>query len=995
MTHSTSAVASTSKVQLDLACPIAWPSSSHRCAAFNDHEADVHATTVHHVRRRFHECLWLGESYLPLATYPGYAFDLQSATAVGKQRRQDVEAAAAFLDAIASLLRTRGQVQRRFRAELPKKVAAHLSGLAAGEQDEEMAFVCAALASGPGRSVAEEHQQARAKAEQDGEEDSKAVKTRLRDDWLAAIERRELSLQLLLILEALRIGVEHPMLLTTANASSPSKAPSRPAPMPLQSSQMNGSPTEESSSRMVTLSQDDVEDSVSGSQTKPARKKKRKSAPARRWTGFATAMALEGAVESDGFPWAKRTTSSNKLGGELVSPGDAANDDDDDQSAPFHAKAMVRDPEGLHRLFETFADRLSLRIVTCELRKDFLGLDEEIGQQTQAAPTKEHGKVPSLVLFGTAARARDERDERDEMHHLCSDIVEPRFARVLPRQCSVLRSKATVGGASQTTPRRPALGPTTTTITTGRGGQASAERARRREEAAQLARVRSEADLGARKKLADDKAKAREARKLSQRPGLKDALVLEQKERKFSRAASITGEAKRNEREVSVKRRVGLVREQSASNVWDEGQSQGQGQSQSAPVLPTMMKSGSLVLGPPTATRVNKRKIAEPRRFGGHVNVKEEEDDADNPFRDSSSPSLQPQALPPPTTDVSSVKRLKATRGAFSRSESQVFQKPSLPTANMAGASQSQGPSLLAVPPARRSLTGWQRTESQPVTSRDLSALSSAAPSRSVSRASSRGPSRSGSPFLREAESAGEEDDEEEAEQEEEEDPLFLRRAGPTTSAAVATAPGALLSQSRPLQGLAGLRTWSKTNSSSMAELPPTPGRTKVSTAQARQTDVHLAAAGDAEPKAPRGLAREPESQPSASSHGLPQQRILKPVPAPTEIEVNDPVARTPSAQPPSESSSITSSSTSALRPTIPRRPSGRNPFAKSVSQQRLESVTSAAMPVKRSPAGGSDVMAGTGAFSEEERQTLKAEDITESPADLGRLWRGGGLKWG
>lgn len=191
MTHSTSAVASTSKVQLDLACPIAWPSSSHRCAAFNDHEADVHATTVHHVRRRFHECLWLGESYLPLATYPGYAFDLQSATAVGKQRRQDIEAAAASLDAIASLLRTRGQVQRRFRAELPKKVAAHLSGLAAGEQDEEMAFVCAALASGPGRSVAEEHQQARAKAEQDGEEDSKAVKTRLRDDWLAAIERRE------------------------------------------------------------------------------------------------------------------------------------------------------------------------------------------------------------------------------------------------------------------------------------------------------------------------------------------------------------------------------------------------------------------------------------------------------------------------------------------------------------------------------------------------------------------------------------------------------------------------------------------------------------------------------------------------------------------------------------------------------------------------------------------------------------------------------------
>lgn len=794
------------------------------------------------------------------------------------------------------------------------------------------------------------------------------------------LPRTRLSLQLLLILEALRIGVEHPALLITSNAASPPRPLARPAPMPLQSSQTNH---DDASVDAQAGAQDTESQSRS---TTTTRKKKRKAAPARRWTGFATAMALQGAVDDDGFPWAKRSTSSTKSGGtDLVTPG-GENDDDDDEAAAFNAKTTVRDPEALHRLFEAFADRLSLRIVTSELRLDFLGLDEEMDKQAGEGSAAAKAAKTKAILFGTAARLREDGDERDEMHHLCSDIVEPRFARSLPRQCSVLRSKATVGGGgSHATPHRSRSSLSTTT---GRGGTASAERQRRREEQqhSQLARIRSEADLATRKKLADEKARVKEAKRLSQRPGLKDALVMEQKERKFTRATSVVGgDAERNKREVSVKRRVGsLVRGASSGNVWDGSSQQ---QSQSAPAIPTMMKSGSLVLGP-SAARVNKRKIAEPKRFGGHADgqvVKGElDDDVDNPFRDSKSAALA-AAEDSQASSSNGSKRLKPTTGVFTRSESQVF------SSKAASSSQSQGPfsaSLLAPPPiaaaGRRSLTGWQRTESQPVTSRDLSSLSSAG----TSRSSSRQGSRRTSPFLVDDDDGGEGSDaglDDDEDEEEADAPMLLRR--PTNAfAAAASQSQSGIGGSRPLHGLGGLRTWTKTTS--MAELPA--------------FDLPISGNGQSESQpnlVPSGGLQESQGAVQESQRLAAAAREFPPLePSTSSIITSAPAAAASqsdtSLAPTQPTVSLTAASPPRPRPPMApplrRRPSGRNPFAKSASQQRLETAT-----VVAAAAAADQSTSQAAALGEEEGPGETLSNGSSMAADLGRLWRGDSSKWG
>lgn len=497
-----------------------------------------------------------------------------------------------------------------------------------------------------------------------------------------------LSLQLLLVLEALRLGIEHPSLLTPAqgSASAPIGAPSvtvglhRPDVNPLQPPPPDKTEPEASAKSI---------------------KRKRKSAPARRWTGFPTALLLDTGDSLDNettakrFPWEKRSQESvNEAAGE---------DDmvDEGEVDVWEPGLLVRNAERLHRLFEALVDRLSLRIVTADLSHDLAGIGDLINDPVTPGCEGDGKRAAAMALtasapiFGTAARVRDEEDNRDEMRHLCSDIVEPRFSRLLPRQCSIMRSRATTaaGGGLGSTPARPRHTSSNT---------ASAERQRRRE-SQQLAQIGRETDLAAKKKVADEKARLREAKVQSQRPGLKDALVLEQKERK-GRSSSVAP-ATDSAREVSVKRKVGFSRTSSTSSTAPATVNGGEGhssaQSQSAPTVPTVVTApiSTRVLGASAthnvsqARGINKRKMSEPRRLGGsggffadeddYDGVKQNDgDDSDGGNSEGDNDSRRTQLLASPSKRA----KVRDHVGPFSRSSKR-----------------------------SAAANGWQRTESQPV----------------------------------------------------------------------------------------------------------------------------------------------------------------------------------------------------------------------------------------------------------------------------------------
>lgn len=623
-------------------------------------------------------------------------------------------------------------------------------------------------------------------------------------------------MQVLLVLETLRLSVEYPGVLAKVAFTGSSKTPHRPSIAPLQKiapsdayeqvdSGLVGTETEfvaAASASICEESQTSLREEETQSQgtqvdsldTVATRKKrKRKSAPARRWTGMPTAFGFDSlpsasSLDGGGFPWLKRPSRQGETPNATAADDETAGEEQSEDS--LDGLTLVCDAEKLHRRFESLVDRLSLRIVTADLARDFAGAasPEKQGTATAEADQSAEGKASRKappILFGTSARRREDRDERDELHHLCSDIVEPRFSRLLPRQCSVLHSRAT--GGTSATPARPVR---SRTLVSSEGvplsvavgdADSSVEQLQRKKEEQIIKQTRTELDLISKRKIAAEKAKEREARKASQRPGLKDALVLEQKERRGSRASSNAADAERFKREVSVKRRVGFARSSSLSGnaLTASLQSEAEQQSSQRPP-PLQQRSDDVAASSHNPSRPHKRKIAEPQRFGGLANAASQassslrtfsdpsapaatshrsaDEEDDNPFRDvrntisQAAPSssltgkqnlfasaMQSSQLPPPPLPQQARSTLSS---AFNRSSS--FARSSSQSFGYSQAQQSQRyldqpdgilkrvPAVTSMaapkPPlsSGRGSAAWQRTESQPVTSRDLSSLTGA-----------------------------------------------------------------------------------------------------------------------------------------------------------------------------------------------------------------------------------------------------------------------------
>ncbi|PWN21966.1 hypothetical protein BCV69DRAFT_161354 [Microstroma glucosiphilum] len=1016
------------------------------------------------LRARYFECLWLGEHHFPLADFPLVLNQLL-------KRSRKHQGSADALETHDNTLNTQKfrhgyTAEGRLEALLGPGTWAssavsqeNRSSLIGGE--EEDVSVKTALISGQGSLVAAEVRRAwelrllrTAERESQlskptdppgGSLDESALAAninsssssgyKLRDQWLAAIERRELSLQVLLILETLRLSVEHPGILAKVAVRGSNKTPHRPSIAPLQKAApadsfqlADDSPNDPETDLTGTASTSTYEDSQrnlreeetqsqdtqveSQDPCAPKKKRKRKSAPARRWTGMPTAFGFDSlpsssSFDGEGFPWLKRPNRPGETPN-AATPDDEAAGEEQGEDA-LDGLSLICDAEKLHRRFEGLVDRLSLRIVTAELAKDFAAIGSPEKQATttaeadQSVDAKASTKAPP-IFFGTSARRRDDRDERDELHHLCSDIVEPRFSRLLPRQCSILQSRAT--GGTSATPARPVR---SRTLVSSEGmslsgavsnADNSVEQLRRKKEEQLLKQTRTELDLISKRKIAAGKAKEREARKASQRPGLKDALVLEQKERRGSRASSTAADAERFKREVSVKRRVGFARSSSLSGNALTASLQSETDQQSSQKPPLQQRNDNVAASSNTSNRPHKRKIAEPQRFGGLANAAAQpsslrtvsdpassnaashrgtEQDDDNPFRDvrntishgasasvligkpglfasaMQSSQLLPAQLPQQARSTMSSAFNRSS--SFARSSSQSFGQSQIQQSQRyldqpdgilkrAPAATSMAAPKAPLSSGGRGSAAWQRTESQPVTSRDLSSLSDATyrDMRPGGKPESQtnGESQSNQPMTRsrtplvtsqsqpadlslalstesfddvseddrsDIEAADEGGEDEEEEEEEEEMLVFNRRHAPPVptvsrpegdSGAARPLLGVPRGMSRTASALSALRGWATAGTSPVLGTAPL--------TDASRTGGSAAVLGAS------------QSQDAVSASG-------------TLLQENTPYSE--ASQPPIAIAPV-------RHPPALRVPSGRNPFAKTISVGRADAVIDA-----------------------------------------------------
>ncbi|CAO1625713.1 unnamed protein product [Parajaminaea phylloscopi] len=986
-------------VVLDPLCPISWPSISSENAPAGPFPLQERCPEEQLLRRCYLECLWLGEHHFPLTTFP-QAFDRLPRAFNGDGGA--LTAAKVSLDALATLLRGRDALQRKYRTEIPaalgqaadpNRLESYMSeslSAAPGIDRCELGLIVKALQSGAGAAVAAEMRsklsppapQLELQDEELGQPLTVAPSepplrsSKLQVEWLNAIERRELSLQLLIVLEILRLLAEQPALLASSCPPTKVEQPGTGSKFAVDEAKSQGSAltSQPASSHLSVVGDEGGRDSSDlPGKTEEPRKKKRKTAPARRWTGFPTAFGLNPASSLDepvlGFPWQK--TPAQPL--QTPTEGSLLDDDDD-------VHALVRDAERLHKLYEAIADRLSMRIITAELAKDVAAIGDLTEEAPTDAPAQARPSASSTPLFGTSARKRDERDERDEMYFLCSDIVEARFSRILPRQCAVLRARSTVHSIhSGMTPK----------ATRNPGSQAEAQSDRRasRHEL-ELARARRESDLSSRSDAAEARNRQREARRLSQRPDLRDVLVTEQKERQ-SRASSVAADAERSRREVSVKRRIGFSRAASSSNPQLGGGLSMPPQAPTQRVFSSRSMTGNSQPRPPMPpSRVSKRKVTDPQRFGGLLSqntsvkgnpIEEADSDSENPFRDTSQ----------------TVKPLVASSSSDQMLGSSAMARKNGPDNAVPGSRRPLQPRPTAHPesqPLRRSQlgdnvirstgvgTGWQRTESQPVTSRDLSALrdSSSVASDSLPASGNVSETDTDDDEWQEPSTNNKDHDGDE------EDAIFSFRRAPSISQATVSAP-------RPLHGLSALRGWSKAKSFGPSS-----------------SLVAIEAMGDAATS-----GREPQSQTVLDTlipvqlQPQPQSQSQSQTGVPLATGPSDPQRATERAQrSPTGSRTDKRSSLLSRSNVFARTPSGRNPFAKSASANASASnggetkSRPSLLPLQpQSQIAGSDQPSSQELSRDKVASGFSQSSSGSDPppptsaAELGRLWRGA-RKW-
>ena len=179
------------------------------------------------------------------------------------------------------------------------------------------------------------------------------------------------------------------------------------------------------------------------------KKRKRKSMPARRWTGGGPGPGgMLGSDRDGGFTWNRKSSAKS---GVPTTPGTSSADAEKPEVISLVAEALSTRFDALIEKLCLVALQTELESLVPDLDTFKLEMDDSKGANSTDKAEGKRAKSSSSfskTLFGSAARHKEMSDERDELQWLCSSIIEPIFSKTLPRQCNALRSKCFIAGSS-------------------------------------------------------------------------------------------------------------------------------------------------------------------------------------------------------------------------------------------------------------------------------------------------------------------------------------------------------------------------------------------------------------------------------------------------------------------------------------------------------------------------------------------------------------------
>ncbi|PWN39894.1 hypothetical protein IE81DRAFT_368714 [Ceraceosorus guamensis] len=487
--------ASTSRITLDLDCPVPWPGSlrdaaCHVDCSSLDQSIDVkvqgnrptcEVLSSSSISARYLECLYLGEAHSPFGAFMAYI--LHPLDCKGHQH----EAGALHVQQIRSSLielllnhPVHEQTSRKWEdgmkpdrlmrlhragadAVLPANAAGveHNDGASDAFGAYELKLIWQALRSGPGAAVnselqerlADERRQCELQEEQgrpsQPEEQEMLAQSRdlaahkvafdtPKDGGAAAAASRHGSKarRWIQAMQAREIQLQALLLLCLLQISVDHPIVETVAPPPAERACSTATEAAALQELGGGLTHADGQVKVPGvgseqNDDKLKPKTKRKRKDAAR-------RWTAGLGSSAGFPWAGQTST--------ISPRTPGGTNPSTLSLGTDAAALA------HR-FEAVAERLALLGVTTSLSMELgLGLTPSRPSASCNTPTMVRNRG---AQFGSAARPKEPEDIRDDLQWLWQDVMKPYFGAKLPRQVAFVRARAFATSYAASTPARP------------------------------------------------------------------------------------------------------------------------------------------------------------------------------------------------------------------------------------------------------------------------------------------------------------------------------------------------------------------------------------------------------------------------------------------------------------------------------------------------------------------------------------------------------------
>ncbi|KDN37207.1 hypothetical protein K437DRAFT_276645 [Tilletiaria anomala UBC 951] len=460
-----------------------------------------------YVQQLYYATLWQGEAYASLSDFARYTSRLftqcieqceqggNGTAPPSAGERHDPELAPdsqrpngirLLVEVLQLLLRSGDRVSRRMRQVVPSRLGrvTRKSAETSGDEGDislpEWKALTACLQSGPAASV-------RAYLEQqyqteEGGADATVSLVGIVKHWLAAMECRELQLQILLTLLALRVCASDPVVLEEHRCERVRKTEAQAQAQHVERQEGESQSNDRLANTQEESQNDDLQlcgiqalsqqgqpqllssgkECLGGEEGKEkerenegdapiAKKRKRKSMPPHRFGGV-------GAGIGGAFPWQRRLTKETHrsvsstaatpgAGEGLLSAGDEQTWKLAADGSGIGDEQISFDVDALSTRFEMLTDKLCLLTLVTGLGDLMPTAEGESKAKAEAGGTPGTAigaSAATNVLFGSAARPKDARDERDEVQYFCSSIVKPFFSTALPRQYAALRSKCFV-----------------------------------------------------------------------------------------------------------------------------------------------------------------------------------------------------------------------------------------------------------------------------------------------------------------------------------------------------------------------------------------------------------------------------------------------------------------------------------------------------------------------------------------------------------------------